>query len=68
MQLPDDVDSSKRVYVTEGPFDSMFVFNSVAMAGSDANVPFDNAVMIYDNEPRSKEIIDTKTIDNKYFK
>ena len=53
----DDVDSSKRVYVTEGPFDSMFIFNSVAMAGSDANVPFDNAVMIYDNEPRSKEIV-----------
>ena len=35
----------------------MFIFNSVAMAGSDANVPFDNAVMIYDNEPRSKEIV-----------
>ena len=56
----DDVDASKRVYVTEGPFDSMFVDNCIAMAGSDAHVPFDidNVVYIFDNEPRNKAIVD----------
>ena len=31
----DEVDVSKTVYVTEGPIDSMFVDNCIAMAGSD---------------------------------
>lgn len=53
----DDVNPSKVVYVLEGPIDSMFVNNSVAMAGSDVTLPFNNVVMIYDNEPRSKEIV-----------
>lgn len=53
----DDVDSGKTVYVVEGPFDSMFVSNAVAMAGSDVTVPFKDVVMVYDNEPRNKEIV-----------
>lgn len=54
----DEIDSSKRVHVVEGPFDSMFVDNCIAMAGSDAHVPFDDVVYIYDNEPRNKAIVD----------
>ena len=53
----DDIDSGKTVYVVEGPFDSMFVSNAVAMAGSDVTVPFKDVVMVYDNEPRNGEIV-----------
>ena len=48
----------KTVYVTEGPIDSCFVDNCVAMAGSDMSADLgDDVVMVYDNEPRSIEII-----------
>ena len=41
----------------EGPIDSLFVDNSIAMAGSDADVSFiKDPVIVYDNEPRSTEI------------
>ena len=56
----DTVDFSKNVYIVEGPFDSMFISNCLAMAGSDMDSSlFPNArrVYIYDNEPRSKEIV-----------
>jgi hypothetical protein len=53
----------KRVYVVEGPIDSMFVPNTVAMVGASAmeQVParFANTDMVYalDNEPRNLQII-----------
>jgi hypothetical protein len=58
----DTVDSSKRVYVTEGPIDSLFLPNAIAMAGSDSSVGWSNkdftdVVYVYDNEPRNKEIV-----------
>ena len=39
--------------------DSCFVNNSIAMAGSDATLNLNdvNAIMVYDNEPRSIEIV-----------
>jgi len=55
----DTCDQTKLHYVTEGPFDSMFLENAMAMAGSDATLSlFDRelTVFVYDNEPRSKEI------------
>lgn len=58
----DRVDLSKRIYIMEGPFDSMFVDNAIAVAGSSLKkmdkflVGYD-IVFIFDNEPRSKEII-----------
>ena len=66
------LDSIRRdapVYVTEGPFDSTFIRNSIAMCGADANVDrwgIDNPVWIYDNEPRNREITNriSKTIDS----
>ena len=56
----DEIQADKTVYVTEGPFDSSFVCNSVAMCGADANVSnwgISNPVWIYDNEPRNREIL-----------
>ena len=55
-------DIQNRVYVVEGPIDSLFLQNSVAMVGAGAlkNVPerFDNTPMTYilDNEPRNRQI------------
>lgn len=64
----DTVDKRKRVFITEGPFDSTFIRNSIAMCGSDVNLNcrgFDNLVWIYDNEPRNREIVSRieRTID-----
>ena len=55
------VDYNKRVYVTEGPIDSLFLPNSIAVAGSDFSklksiVPTEQAVVIFDNESRNPEI------------
>ena len=56
------VDTSKRVYVVEGPFDSLLLDNAVAMAGADVSeqpeLLGNDVVYIYDNEPRNKHITD----------
>ena len=64
----DDVEKSEAVYVTEGPFDSTFIRNAIAMCGADADVRrwgINNPVWIYDNEPRNREIVNRidRTID-----
>ena len=54
------IQSNQTVYVTEGPFDSEFISNSIAMCGADANLDqfsFNDVVWIYDNEPRNIEIV-----------
>ena len=56
----DNIRTDAPVYVTEGPFDSTFIRNSIAMCGSDADVSkwgISNPVWIYDNEPRNREIV-----------
>jgi transcription elongation factor Elf1 len=56
----DEVQKDKTVYVTEGPFDSTFIPNAIAMCGADGDVSkwgIDNPVWIYDNEPRNTEIL-----------
>jgi hypothetical protein len=55
----DRVDPTKEVYVTEGPFDSHFIVNAIAMCGSDVNLSSYDYRFIYafDNEPRSREIV-----------
>jgi len=56
----DNIRKDAPVYVTEGPFDSTFVRNAIAMCGADADVSrwgISNPVWIYDNEPRNREIV-----------
>lgn len=60
----DSVDLTQKIYVFEGPIDSMFIPNSIASAGGDIirelgllNKDKNSFVIVYDNEPRSKETV-----------
>ena len=54
----DRVDLSRRFYVVEGPIDSMFLDNCLAVAGADFRyLPPGDTTIVLDNEPRSREII-----------
>jgi hypothetical protein len=58
----DRVDYSKRIYVVEGPIDSLFIPNAVAVSGSSFDTPtirslLANATIVMDNEPRNKDIV-----------
>lgn len=60
------VDLNRRYYCFEGPFDAMFINNSMAACGSKMSSELEklnrmkhNAVMVYDNEPRNKDICNT---------
>ena len=64
----DNIREDAPVYVTEGPFDSTFIPNAIAMCGADADISkwgISNVVWIYDNEPRNTEILNriSRTID-----
>ena len=64
----DKIDEKKPIYITEGPFDSTFVENSVAMCGSDLDVRtfgWSDYIWVFDNEPRNREIVErnNKAID-----
>jgi hypothetical protein len=54
----DKVDKNKTLYVVEGPIDSLFVKNCIAVAQSDLRVPQfkKNAVLVPDNEPRNEHV------------
>ena len=55
----DNIRRDAPVFITEGPFDSTFLLNSIAMCGADSDVRkwgVSTPVWVYDNEPRSKEI------------
>ena len=56
----DTIDEKLPVYVVEGPFDSTFVNNSVALCGSDGDLGYlegSDTILVYDNEPRNREIV-----------
>jgi DNA primase len=58
----DRVDLSKKVFVCEGPIDSLFIDNCVAsgdanLAMTAKNISSDEIVLIFDNEKRNKEIV-----------
>jgi predicted RNA-binding Zn-ribbon protein involved in translation (DUF1610 family) len=56
----DNIRRDAPVFITEGPFDSTFIRNSIAMCGADADVSrwgISTPVYVYDNEPRSPEIV-----------
>ena len=54
------INTQKPIYILEGPFDSTFMENSVAMCGSDVDIRtfgWSNYIWVYDNEPRNREIV-----------
>jgi hypothetical protein len=56
----DSADLNKKVYVVEGPIDSLFLPNSIAFAGSSGDLDvlqLKDSVIILDNEPRKKETV-----------
>ena len=53
----DRIDKRKEVLVVEGPLDSLFLDNCIAVAGADVpNLDCDFTV-VFDNEPRNKELL-----------
>ena len=57
----DRIDLNKPVMITEGPIDSLFLDNAIALAGADADggitIQHQQCTMIYDNEPRNEHIV-----------
>ena len=56
----ENINTELPIYVVEGPFDSTFLNNSVALCGSDGDVGCiegSDIIFVYDNEPRNKEIV-----------
>ena len=69
----DRVDFSQRILVVEGPIDSLFLPNALAVSGSSFESLTmqqikTNAVLVWDNEPRSPQIIKLiqKAINHDY--
>ncbi len=62
------INKSITIHIVEGPFDSLFFENCVAMAGADLDLGsfgWSDYICVYDNEPRSREIVNriSKSID-----
>lgn len=60
--IPRETDLTKRVWLTEGAFDAMFLPNGAAMLGSDAALQnlsefVPDFCVVLDNEPRNKQIV-----------
>ena len=56
----DEIRRQSPVFITEGPFDSTFIRNSIAMCGADVHVSswgISDPIFVYDNEPRNTEIV-----------
>ena len=66
----DKLDVNKTIYITEGPIDSLFLPNAIAVAGSDLEIKNlkRKAVYVFDNEPRNREITQKmeKLIEKNY--
>ena len=52
----DRVNKKEEVYVVEGPLDSLFLDNCIAVAGADMPSLNCESTVVFDNEPRNKEI------------
>ena len=64
----DTLNENETIHIVEGPFDSLFLDNSIAMAGSDLNprtYSWSDYIWVYDNEPRNRQIVNriSKSID-----
>lgn len=60
---PNDLDTTKTVYVTEGVMDAFFLDNACSMLGSNIDTGvlrtmFDDFVIVFDNESRNRQIIE----------
>lgn len=62
----ENCDFNRKYYCLEGPFDSMFLPNAIAACGGKIAAEVDklnklkhNAVIVYDNEPRNKDIVNS---------
>jgi hypothetical protein len=58
----DRVDVNRKIYITEGQIDSMFVENAIAPGGTDFErairfIPRENIVLVFDNQPRNKQVV-----------
>ena len=55
----DHLNDNGDVYVVEGPIDSMFLNNGLAVMQSDLRIPSlkDRVVLVPDNEPRNREVM-----------
>ena len=65
----DRVNNNEQIYVVEGPIDSMFLDNCIAVAGADFSksltallidgrlIQDNELIIIFDNEPRNREIV-----------
>ena len=71
----DRIDLKQQVYVVEGPIDSMFLHNCLAMGGAHLDktttqigLKPEKTTVVYDNEPRNKDIVAAieKAIDKGY--
>jgi len=55
------IDETRDIIVVEGPLDSLFLDNALAMAGSSVSdikdIPKDKIIFAFDREPRNKQII-----------
>ena len=54
------VDFEQRVFIFEGPFDSMFIDNSIAVGGADLSRvadKFKDSVLVFDNQPRNAQLV-----------
>jgi hypothetical protein len=58
----DSVNKSKPIYVVEGPIDSLFLDNAIAVSGTSfgkldqTGLDKDKLIIIFDNQPRNKEV------------
>lgn len=59
----DKIDIEKDIFVVEGPLDSLFLDNCIACAGTSFNkisslpIPKDKVTIIFDNQPKNKEVV-----------
>ena len=65
------INYDSHVYVVEGPLDSLFIDNCIAVAGADLNLlelSPNSTTVIYDNEPRNKHTVERmfKSVDKNY--
>lgn len=69
-----EINTKKTIYVVEGPIDSLFIDNCIAVSGTSfgkidsLDINPENMVLIFDNQPRNKEVckIIEKNIDQGY--